>query len=235
MPSRRLFDDALAEVLDSMSAAEAFSFAKALKQIQRTAGKVVSDPVFKQVAGTALPIATGALGTLVGGPVGTALGSSLGRAAAGALTGGGRGGAGVAGIAQAIPGIAGAIPGLAGAIPGLARAVPVAGGSAAAAQGLVLTQQPDVLKSLLALSLGQHGKTSVNGVPVAKVMNMLSSVFGQAAADADELMYLGETEGAADSDESYETDAGPPVSGRELYTILLDADNAELAEALESL
>jgi len=69
---------------------------------------------------------------------------------------------------------------------------------------------------------------------VAKVTNMLSSVFGQAAADADELMYLGETEGFADSEGfGYEIDAGPPVSGRELYTLLLDADNAELAEALE--
>src|SRR6476646_2771156 len=79
------FDDALAEVLDSMSAAEAFSFAKALKQIERTAGKVVSDPVFKQVAGTALPIAGGALGTLVGG------GAGFGGGGAG-VGGGGAGG-----------------------------------------------------------------------------------------------------------------------------------------------
>lgn len=214
-------DNALGEVLDSMSAAEAFNFAKALKQVSRTAGKVVADPMFRKVVGTALPTATGALGTLLGGPAGTALGSRLGSAAAGALAGG-------RGAARPVPRIQ-AIPALAGAAPS------VAGGSAAAAQGLVLTQQPDVLKSLLALSLGQDGKKAVNGVPVASVMNMLSSIFGQAAADADELMYLGDAESFAESDEfSYQAEADEPVTGRELYTSLLDADNAELAEAVES-
>jgi hypothetical protein len=231
-------DNALAEVLDSMSSAEAFNFAKALKQVGRTASKVVSDPIFKQVVGTGLPIATGALGTLIGGPVGTALGSSLGSAAAGAITGGRRpAGRALPGLAQAIPGLAQAIPGLAKAVPGLAQALPAAaGGSAAAAQGLVLTQQPDVLKSLLALSMGQHGKKAVSGVPVAQVMNMLSSVFGQAAADADELMYLNESENYPDAEEfSYQAEADDSLTGRELYAELLDADNAELDEALESM
>jgi hypothetical protein len=220
---------ALEDLFDSMSSAEAFNFAKAFKQIGRTAGKVVSDPIFKQVAGTALPIATGALGTLIGGPVGTALGSSLGSAAAGAITGKPTKG-GLGGIAQAIPALTHALPGLAKAVPA------VAGGSAAAAQGLVLTQQPDVLKSLLALSMGQHGKKTVSGVPVAQVMNMLSSVFGQAAADADELMYLDESENFSDAEEfSYPADRDESATGRELYAVLLDADNAEFDEALESM
>jgi hypothetical protein len=221
-------EEALAEVLESMSPAEAFNFGKALKQIQRSAKSVVANPLFKQVAGAALPIAGGAVGTLLGGPVGTALGSSLGNAAAGALGGGRPAGRGRP--------AAGALSALTGALPGIGRAVPaVAGGSAAAAQGLVLTQQPDVLKSLLALSMGQHGQKAVNGVPVAKVMNMLSSVFGQAAADADELMYLG-GEGFADSGEvAYDADTDESYGGRELYTTLLDADNAELADAMESL
>lgn len=223
-------EEALAEVLESMSPAEAFNFAKALKQVGRSASKVVANPLFKQVAGAALPIAGGAVGTLLGGPVGTALGSSLGNAAAGAITGGRRAGPG-------LPAMAGALPAVARALPGVARAIPaVAGGSAAAAQGLVLTQQPDVLKSLLALSMGQHGQKAVNGVPVAKVMNMLSSVFGQAAADADELMYLGVGEGYGDSGEvAYDADTDESYGGRELYTTLLDADNAELADAMESL
>jgi hypothetical protein len=202
-------DDALGEMMDSLSAAEAFNFAKAFKQIEKSAKKLGVDKVLGQVAGIALPIAGGAVGTLVGGPVGTALGSGLGNAAAGALTG-------RRPTRPAVPGIA--------------------GGSAAAAQGLVLTQQPDVLKGLLALSMGQHGQKAVNGVPVAKIMNMLSSVFGQAAADADELMYLGENRDPTDSDESTYgayTDQWP--LGRELYTTLLDADNAELADAMESL
>jgi len=107
----------------------------------------------------------------------------------------------------------------------------VAGGSAAAAQGLVLSQRPDVLQALLSLAMGQQGQKSVNGVPVAGVMNMLSSVFGQAAADADELLYLdGEDGESADSEDLVGITALP--SDRTLYTALLDADNYELSEAL---
>ena len=58
---------------------------------------------------------------------------------------------------------------------------------------------------------------------------MLSQVFGQAAADADELMYL---EQQADATESVLEDA-PAGSVRSLYTDLLGADNLELAEAAE--
>lgn len=202
-------DDALVEIMDSLSAAEAFNFAKAFKQIQKTAKKIGADKVLGQVAGTALPIAGGAVGTLIGGPVGTSLGSGLGNAAAGALS---------------------------GRQPARPATPAIAGGSAAAAQGLVLTQQPDVLKGLLALSLGQHGQQSVNGVPVAKIMNMLSSVFGQAAADADELMYVGMKRDPLDGEESmYGESRDQWPIGRELYTTLLDADNVELADAMESL
>ncbi len=170
------YDDALESVLDGMSAAEAFSFAKALQQIQSGAGQALANPLVGQVARTALPVGAGALGTLVGGPAGTAIGSRLGTLAAGALTRPG---------APAVPGR----PGGPGVPPTLQGVPPAAGGSAAAAQGLVLSQQPDILKALLALSMGQHGAREIGGVPVASVMNLLSSVFGQAAADADELAY----------------------------------------------
>jgi hypothetical protein len=105
----------------------------------------------------------------------------------------------------------------------------VAGGSAAAAQALVLTQQPDVLRSLLAAALGQHGRQQVSGLPAARVIDLYSQVLGQAAADADELMYLGQQ---ADDAESVFEDA-PGSSVRSLYTDLLGADNLELAEAAE--
>jgi hypothetical protein len=204
--------DALAEVLESMTPAESFNFAKALKQIERGTSQALSDPVFGQIVRTGLPIAGGALGSVIAPGIGTALGTSLGTAAAGALPGG----------APARP----AAPTPGSVIP------PVAGGSAAAAQGLVLTQQPDVLKGLLALAMGQQGKRSVNGVPVPAIMSMLSSVFGKAAADADELMYLDEegssTEGEALLDDS---EASP---GQSLYTTLMDVDNYELAEAVGS-
>jgi hypothetical protein len=104
-------------------------------------------------------------------------------------------------------------------------ASPVAGGSAAAAQGLVLTQQPDVLRSLLATALGQHGRQSISGVPVPAVLGLLSQVFGKAAADADELMYLGQP-GTAES----VLDDAPADAPESLYADLLGADNLELAE-----
>lgn len=195
-------DDALANVMESLSPAEAFGLSKALAQIGRSAGRIASDPAFAQVAATALPVAGGALGTVIGGPVGTALGTQLGAAAAKSL--------------PRPPRAAGA------------PAMPmVAGGSPAAARGLVLTQHPDVLRGLLALAMGDRGKKTVNGVPVAALMSMLSTVFGQAAADADELTYLG-----APSDAEEIAASAWIGDDDSLYTALVDADNAELAEAV---
>jgi hypothetical protein len=92
----------------------------------------------------------------------------------------------------------------------------------------VLTQHPDVLRALLALAMGERGRSSVNGVPVAALMSMLSSVFGKAAADADEMMFL-----SADADaDSWWDDEAWDGDEESLYTALLDADNAELAEAV---
>ena len=59
------------------------------------------------------------------------------------------------------------------------------------------------------------------------MLELLSHVFGQAASDADELMYL---EQQADDGESVPGDA-PAASLRSLYADLLGADNFELAEA----
>ena len=78
-------EDALANVLDSLSPAEAFNFGSALNQIGKSASRVVSDPAFVSVARTALPVLGGATGTLIGGPAGTALGGKLGRLAASSL------------------------------------------------------------------------------------------------------------------------------------------------------
>ncbi len=62
------------------------------------------------------------------------------------------------------------------------------------------------------------------------MINLFSQVLGQAAADADELMYLGHQ---ADTAESAPEQA-PAGAIRSLYTDLLGADNLELAEATES-
>jgi hypothetical protein len=56
---------------------------------------------------------------------------------------------------------------------------------------------------------------------------MLSQVYGRAAADADELMYLGQPPEAMES----VLDDAPGSSPRSLYADLLGADNLELAEA----
>jgi hypothetical protein len=257
--------EAVENVFDAMSPAEAFNFGSALSQIGKSAGRLAADPTFQSIVRTAAPIAGGALGTYFGGPVGMALGTQLGNLAASALPpptapaappapppparpppppppappqtapppptarvppapmpGGPSPGALPA--PTAAPGAAPA-PGIP-SVPGPASAV--AGGSAAAAQGLVLTQQPDVLKALLAASLGQHGRQSVSGIPVGQLLAMVSQVFGQAAADADALMYLDQqpdaTEGIVE-----EIPAGSP---RSLYADLLGADNLELAEAV---
>lgn len=252
--------DALENVLEAMSPAEAFNFGSALNQIGRSASRLASDPAFIQVVRSAAPVAGGALGTVIGGPVGTALGSQLGNLAAKALA------PKVApSPAPAAPVVAEPAPAAAASpppgipLPAAAQPVagdpaaaapaptaaatsasdipphapkpgsPVGGGSAAAAQALVLCQQPDMLRSLLATALGQHGRQQVSGVPAAQVINLFSQVLGQAAADADELMYLGQQPDAADDIAADE----PAASARSLYGDLLGADNLELAEAAQ--
>ena len=226
-------DDAVANVLDSMSAAEAFNFASALNQIGKGAGQLISDPTFQAVARTALPAVAGIAGGAIGGPLGAAVGSQLGNLAVSALP------ARPAAAPPAPPAPSAPRPAAAplAAVPPAPSvppppaappaASPVAAGSAAAAQGLVLTQQPEVLRSLLATALGQQGRQTVSGIPVAQVLGMLSQVFGQAAADADELMYLDQQ---PDSAESVLPDAWAE-SADALYADLVGADNQELAEA----
>jgi hypothetical protein len=243
--------EALENVLDAMSPAEAFNFGSALSQIGKSASRLAADPTFIQVVRTAAPIAGGALGTVIGGPIGTALGSKLGNLAANALPGGAappRAPVAPAPAAAPAPGAAAApppdTPPPAAAVPAPAAAAmsapeippsaprpasPVAGGSAAAAQALVLTQQPEVLRSLLATALGQHGRQQVSGLPVAQVVNLFREAVTQAAADADELMYLEQQPEATEGI----PEGGPTGSVRSLYGDLLGADNLELAAAAE--
>jgi hypothetical protein len=263
--------DAVENVLDSMSAAEAFNFGSAIRQIGNSATKLAADPAFAQIVRTAAPIAGGALGTVIGGPVGAALGSQLGNLAARALPAPVAPAPAPAVTPPVTPPSAGpppapavpppapvapppptltapppappapapTAPAAAEPAPGPAapppeappatrvRAPAVAGGSAAAAQGLILCQQPEILRGLLAAALGQQGRQQVSGVPVAQLLTLFSQVIGQAAADADELMYL---EQRPDAAESVIEDI-PPGSVRMLYADLLGADNLEFAEA----
>ena len=137
--------EALLDVFDSLSPAESFNLGKALSQIEKGASSAIRDPTIGQLARTALPLAGGAVGTLVGGTARNSCGKPRRP--------GGR------------PSPSGVKPSKAdGRDPPAAPGV--ANGSAAALQGLVLTQKPEVLKSLLAVALGQHGRKQVDGVPV---------------------------------------------------------------------
>ncbi|MBM2620812.1 hypothetical protein JIG36_35465 [Actinoplanes sp. LDG1-06] len=201
---------AVTSMMDSLSPAEAFNFGSVLGQLSKGAGQVLNDPTFKAVAGTALPAAGKLVGGLYGGPVGSALGGRLGGLAAGALTGGG-------------PRPPVAAPAVAPSSP---RTAAVAAGSDAAKQALILSKQQDVMRSLLATALGQLGQTAVSGIPNAKLLSEMSRLFGEAAADADALMYF---EHDADSAEA----AGYGAPAATLYGDLIGADDLELAEAAE--
>ncbi|WP_116948897.1 hypothetical protein [Jiangella endophytica] len=224
---------AVADVLDELSPAEAFGFGKALRQLGSGAGRLVADPAFAQIAGKVLPVAAGAAGTAIGGPLGTAVGTQLGSVAARSLprarTAPPSATARPAAPPAAAPPAAAPPPSVPPAAPPETPPPPpepaAAGGSPAAAQAAYLSQHPTVAKGLLALALGRHGRTTVDGVPVAALMSLLSSVFGRAAADADELMYLG---GNGDAEEATGWSGGDEA----LYTALVDADNAELTEAV---
>lgn len=214
---------ALYNIFDSMSAAEAFSLRKALRQIKKGTSKALRGPL-GQVVKTGLPIAGGAAGTLLGGPAGTAVGSALGSAAAKALPSPSKASAPARPSRMAVSPLRPTFP---------AATAPISTGSTAAAQGLVLTQQPEVLQSLLALALGTEGRRSIDGVPVGAVMNLLSSVFAQAAGDADELRYWDEESSGYLYDSEVYPDgdpAAPADRARALYAHLLDSENRRLAE-----
>jgi hypothetical protein len=102
-------------------------------------------------------------------------------------------------------------------------------GPSAATKGLVAVTQPSVLTQLLAAAMGERGRQTVNGVPNAALLSTLSSLFGQAAAEADELArgstgpaYVGAGESFDDWTPRYHDDA--------VYESLLAAESREFEE-----
>jgi hypothetical protein len=83
---------------------------------------------------------------------------------------------------------------------------------------LIGAQQPEFLKALLAAAMGSHGQTAVNGLPVASLLAGFSKLLGEAAADADAVMYH-----AGETSEDVPFDDGPS-----LYTTLMDAADCEM-------
>ena len=213
--------EALDTALDAMSPAEAFSFTNALRQIERTAGQVVANPMARQVAGAALPLA----GTAVGGPIGGVLGSLVAQHLAGPTQPTGS-------VTPPLPAGSSTPPAPAGtstppapagtstppALVGTSTPATPSGGSLAATQALIGAQQPEFLKALLAAAMGSHGQTAVNGLPVASLLAGFSKLLGEAAADADAVMYH-----AGETSEDVPFDDGPS-----LYTTLMDAADCEM-------
>jgi len=216
--------EAFDHMLSQMSPMEGFNFQKALKQIGKAGKTVLSDPTVGQIARTALPIAGTAIGTIYGGPVGAALGGKLGSLAGSAFTGG---------QPPATPHTpVTTSPQRSPQMP----AQQAQQGSAAASQLLQLTQDPNVLKSLAALALGQNGAQSVSAgssgqqIPVGAFVNLLSQLTTQAAADAESLSVGmdGATDYLRGPDGMYRVDpSNPEERALALYETLTYSEYAE--------
>jgi hypothetical protein len=102
----------------------------------------------------------------------------------------------------------------------------VAGGSPSASAAMLAAHAPLAAQATLATAMGQYGARSVGGVPTADLMRMMAALYGQAAADADEIAYLDSTVG---NGQSYAGARGFR-SPRALYAAMTDAEN----EALEA-
>jgi hypothetical protein len=100
-----------------------------------------------------------------------------------------------------------AVKGLGGGQPAGQNPATSSGKSSAAVQGLALVDQLPIKAALVRAAMGKVGQQD------ASIMRLLSSVFGEAAADADELQYLG---AGRDDGES------PPEYG-DLYSALVNS------------
>jgi hypothetical protein len=197
-------DEALGNVLESLAPAEAINFAKTVQQ----AGKRLrEDATLAQIARTALPLAGGA----VGGPAGMAVATGLGNV-----------------VGQALAGHA--EPARAPAAPAAAKP-PVAAGSPAAATAAVLCQMQKPLLATVSTAMGEHGRKTIDGVPVAEIMELLGQVFARAARDAKELQQgSGEPPGyLVDAEGDFQAD--PAERARALYTALVAAETEAISEA----
>jgi len=229
-------EEVLFDVLESMGPAEGFNFGNVLRQIGTAGEKVLKDPTVGQIAGTVLPVAGTAIGTIYGGPVGAAIGGKLGQTAAQAFSGAPKPAGGTAGTKPApVSTPPGSIRSN-GSAPG-APTSPMSGGSPAAAQLLQLTQNPDVLKSLLALALGPHGQSAVpvgttgSPVPVGAFMNLLNTLSAKAAADAEALLSDSENQSSylLDSEGVFQVDpAVPEDRAQALYETLISSEEERL-------
>jgi hypothetical protein len=204
-------------LFNRLSPADSESFTNALKRV----GQFATSNEVRGVAASALPIAGTAVGTIYGGPLGASVGSKLGGAAAQAI---GPSGGRARPAAPAAP---------------AATTTPAQQGSASAAQLLSVVQNPTLLSSLLALAMGQNGRTSVplaggdREVPVGAMVNLVRELAERTAEDAEEILAA---EGDAMADYLYDESgclACDPAVSSQRADALLRVLTADAEAALE--
>lgn len=242
--SEEMLQETLADMLENMTPAEGFNLNKVLRQIGTTGQQIIRDPMVGQVAGTLLPVAGATIGTIYGGPMGGALGGQLGQAAGQVVQGMSKPATRPVTKPVAAPvakPATGPTPSQAAAAAPVPAAPTIANarqpGSTAAAQLLQLTQDPNVLKSLLALSLGAQGCKSIavgeseTAVNIGSFMNLIGTLADKAAADADALTSADEASTAylMDSEGEFMVDpAVPEDRATSLYNLLTHTANQQL-------
>ena len=224
----------IADMMESLTPAEAFNLGKALTGIQKGAASVLSDPMVGKIAQTALPLAGGAVGALGAGPVGSALGADLGRSLAQSLPQ--RPGASPPGASPPRARPPGASP-PGGASPGAApppsQGPPAVGEPTAAMKTLVAVHDPRVLTLLLAAALEGKGRKTVDGVSTGAALDMLRTLATEAAEEVDELARTAEDYPAylrGGSGRDGVDPAVPTDRARVLYDALRDTEDAVLEQ-----
>jgi hypothetical protein len=228
-PDRDRYDDAALEHLierqfPGTEPQHVEDFMRGLQQFGRQAA-----PILQKVGPG---MAQGAMqGAMIGGPWG-ALAGALGGGAMSMLGGGG-------GPAPGRPpgppaGAAGPVAGLVGGLAPMAAAALGGGGGGASGQLLTLLSRPETIQALLALTMGQAGRSNVpvgrRQVPAAAFANAVSELAAEAALGGeDSSSYWLDRQGMPRCDL-----ANPAARAGLLWNDLAEASEAEAAEAAES-
>ena len=236
-----LMEGALEGVLASLSPAESINVGQILRDIGAGTASLVNDPVFRQVAATAAPIAGTALGSAIAPGVGTAVGGSLGTIVGNALaptakpappaaTPAGMPLVGTPLVGTPLVGTppVGTLP--AGTFPG--RPPAAAPGSPSATKALLLMRLPWFQELLAALAMGRQPSASAAGVSAPAALQALGAFLGEAASEADELMSDESSFAPFDAEAELYADPVDPLDRADaLYEMLMESANEEIAAA----
>ncbi len=190
-------DDLMADMFDSLTPAESFNIGKALGTIGSGAAQALNDPTVRQIAATAAPVALGAAGTALGGPVSAPsparrLGQAVGKALAPKPAAGAdrsRRGDAAQWRHRSRP-TARRHPPPRHARRRRSRRRPR--DRPRRPRRWRSASSPTCSRACSPWPSARRGRSDINGIPVGAVMNMLASIYGKAAEDADELLYSSE-------------------------------------------